>query len=44
VLPSFERYIQPYKDEADIIINNNQSFDRGLEVISGFIRDKLSSM
>jgi len=44
VLPSFERYIQPYKDEADIVINNNQRFDRGLEVISGFIRDKLSSM
>ena len=41
VLPTFERYIQPYMDEADLIINNNKSFDLGLEVIRGFIRQRL---
>lgn len=41
VLPSFERYIQPYKDEADLVINNNERFDQGLEVMQGFIRNKL---
>lgn len=41
VLPAFERYIQPYKDEADIVVNNNRDFERGLAVLSGFVRDKL---
>lgn len=37
VLPTFEKYIQPYMDEADIIINNNANFERALDVVSGFI-------
>lgn len=43
VLPSFEKYILPYKENADIIINNNKrGFNIGLEVIEGFIMQKLS--
>lgn len=38
VLPTFERYIKPYMDEADLVINNNQQFDWGLEVLSGFLQ------
>lgn len=41
VLPSFERYILPYKEEADIIINNNQDFKMGLAVLEGFLKNKL---
>ena len=41
VLPTFERYIKPYMDEADIIINNNLHFDRGLEMLAGFLRQYL---
>lgn len=37
VLPAFEKYIAPHKEEADIVINNNQSFDRGLDVVKGYI-------
>ncbi|MEN0005441.1 MAG: uridine kinase [Bacteroidota bacterium] len=37
VLPTFERYIRPYRDEADIIINNNANFEKGLRVLAGFI-------
>lgn len=40
VLPSFEKYIQPYKDDADIVVNNNRDFERGLEVISAFLKSK----
>ena len=40
VLPTFEKYIKPYQEEADIVINNNQHFKNALEVISGFIRFK----
>jgi uridine kinase len=42
VLPSFERYVLPYMDEADVIVNNNQHFEGGLEVVKGFIRHKLT--
>ena len=42
VLPSFERYIQPYKEEADMVINNNHDFKMGLAVIEGFLRGKLA--
>ncbi|MCB0585247.1 MAG: uridine kinase [Phaeodactylibacter sp.] len=41
VLPTFERYIKPYMDEADLIVNNNQKFDWGLEVLSGYLRHHL---
>jgi len=41
VLPAYEKYILPYKEEADIIINNNNHFRAGLEVIIGFIQDRI---
>ncbi len=41
VMPTFEKYILPYKTDADIIINNNSHFDNALEVIKGFITNKL---
>jgi len=41
VLPTFEKYIKPYMDEADIIINNNRQFDRGLAVLSGYLNSYL---
>lgn len=44
VLPSFERFIQPYKEEADIVINNNRDFERGLMVLTGFLKSKLNSV
>ena len=42
VLPSFERFIQPYKEEADIVVNNNYDLERGLQVVEGFLRSRLS--
>ncbi len=44
VLPTFERYIQPYKDEADLVVNNNRDFYVGLEVLKGFIHQKLNEL
>lgn len=41
VLPAFEQYIQPYMEDADLIINNNSDFNGGLEVLIGFVKDKL---
>ncbi|CAG5007068.1 Uridine kinase [Dyadobacter sp. CECT 9275] len=41
VAPSYDKFIQPLRSEADIIINNNSGFDVGLEVLTGFLLKKL---
>jgi uridine kinase len=43
VLPTFEKYIKPYQDEADLVINNNKNFEKGVEVLIGFLKNKLGS-
>jgi uridine kinase len=43
VTPSWERFIEPYRDEADIVVNNNlREMSAGFEVVCGFISQKLS--
>lgn len=42
VLPAYEKYILPYKPEADLIINNNKNFESALNVLLGFLRHKLA--
>ncbi|MBX0334782.1 uridine kinase [Pontibacter sp. HSC-14F20] len=41
VAPTYEKYIKPYKNDADIIIPNNEKFDRGLEVLTTFLNSKI---
>lgn len=41
VLPTYERYIRPYMEDADIILTNNEGFENGLAVLTGFIRHYL---
>lgn len=41
VLPAFEKYILPFRDEVDIVINNNDDFEKGLRVLEGFIDTEL---
>jgi uridine kinase len=41
VLPTFRKYIEPIKEQADLIINNNHNFEKGLDVMSGFLRNRL---
>jgi uridine kinase len=41
VMPTFEKYIRPYMEEADLVINNNDHFEMGLQVLLGFIRNRL---
>lgn len=40
VLPSFEKYIFPYKKDCDLVINNNASYKEGLDVLLAFIHHK----
>lgn len=44
VLPTFEKYIQPYIEACDLIINNNAQFSNGMNVIQGFLRDRLDGL
>jgi len=41
ILPAFEKYILPYRDSADMVINNNIHFNNGLEMVRGFLKNKL---
>ncbi|WP_235298943.1 uridine kinase family protein [Portibacter marinus] len=40
VMIAFDKYIKPYKELTDIVINNNVSFDKGFEILAGFIKTK----
>ena len=42
VMPAYEKYIKAYKEDVDIIINNNKDLENGFEVIKAFIRSKIS--
>ncbi len=42
VMPAYEKYIKPFADEVDIIINNNRHFDQALQVVKGFISNYLT--
>ncbi len=44
VAPTYEKYIKPKKQYADIVINNNENFDNGLKIISSYIRDVLEQI
>lgn len=37
VLPAYEKYVEPYKEKADIIVNNNTDFNMGLKVVRAFV-------
>lgn len=42
VMPTYEKYIEPFKYDADVIIPNNLSYKKGLEVLIGFLKSKLA--
>lgn len=33
VQPAYEQFLKPYKQNVDLIINNNQNFEKGLEIL-----------
>ena len=42
VMPTYEKYIEPYQGEADIIIPNHIDFQEALNVLETFVRAKIS--
>ncbi len=41
VTPTYEKYIRPYAEESDIVINNNRDFKMALSVVKGFLKNHL---
>ncbi|RFS15931.1 uridine kinase [Emticicia sp. C21] len=41
VAPTYEKFIEPTKYDADIIINNNTHFEKGLAILTAFLKTKL---
>lgn len=42
VMPSYREYLRPHRDEADIIITNNELYDRGLFVLVDHLNSVLN--
>jgi len=42
VSPTYEKYIYPFKDKVDIVINNNVGFDEALAIIAAGIKIKIN--
>lgn len=41
IMPSYQKYIAPHKEQADIVVPNNDHFDNALSVIKAFIGAKI---
>jgi uridine kinase len=44
VLPSFKKFLKPYRDDSHIIITNNITFDKGLEVLADHLRCRQAAL
>ena len=40
VLPSFEKHIEPYRESADIVVNNNKNYHEAFKMLKTFIKTK----
>ncbi|MBO9641147.1 MAG: uridine kinase, partial [Siphonobacter aquaeclarae] len=38
VRPTYQKYIKPYKANADIVIPNNEHFEKGLDMLVCYLR------
>ncbi len=43
VMPTYEKYIEPFKHDADMIIPNNQGFDKALDIVKTYLKAKLAT-
>ncbi len=42
VTPAYEKYILPYRQTADLVVNNSTNFNNALAVITAFLKTKLA--
>ncbi len=41
VTPTYDLYVEPFKHEADIIIPNNHGFEKGLDVLVTYLKERI---
>lgn len=41
VIPSYENFVKPYKESADLIITNNEQFDENIHILTSVIHDNI---
>ena len=44
VAPTYEKYIEPFKYDADVIVPNNDRFDNALKMITAFLKTKIEQV
>lgn len=42
VMPAYEKFTKPYKQSADVIINNHSNFESALDMVTSFLAYKLN--
>lgn len=40
VIPCFEKYLLPFKDKVDIVVNNNNSFEKALRILHQYLESE----
>jgi uridine kinase len=43
IMPSYQKYIAPHKEIADLVVPNNVNFEKAIEVVKAFVGSKISS-
>lgn len=43
IMPSFQKYIRPHKEIADLVIPNNVNFENALDVVKAFVGSKIQN-
>jgi uridine kinase len=44
VMPTYEKYIAPFKSDADVIVPNNLHFERALEMLITYLKTKVEGV
>ncbi|MDQ3141872.1 MAG: uridine kinase [Bacteroidota bacterium] len=44
VAPAYNKFIAPYLDDIDVIINNNNSFDKAVQIMAYYISKKIEDL
>ena len=44
VRPTYREFIKPHKAQADIVIPNNQHYQKGLEVVIAYLKGKVANL
>lgn len=42
IMPSYNKYIAPHKEEADLVVPNNTDFKIAVDVVKAFIKSKIN--